>query len=523
MIVFFRDVSKKKPEYKNFIQGLREFLIKEEPELAKETKKFLREQESKIPFETIVKCIVLREMLGDKTFLTSKKDYEKFIQTKLNMEWKKSMTAGAKTIENNCQRFSFDIKYALTEKWLKRHGAEFVNEISNAQRRTLNELIVRAAKTNIAPDVLAKQIRPVIGLTRGQAIANQNYFFKRYEKLMKIKPNAGVAEVSKLLADTRNYSEKQLDRRAMTIARTELARGYHAGEYYGIKQAQSQGLIGRVIKKISTAGDKRVCEKCQNMDGKETEMNGRFQYGKEDIENDKSSLNEKDGELFPPFHPCCRCEVLYIECEDSRTAGNPNAMNAPQESEEIVAPDFIPIKGRENISDDVLEQINSEIALLPESHKRIIENEVNEIRIDADGNSRYDRKKGVLYLARELEEGELIHELGHAIETSLDLYHNERFLVVLRIGLSEVTPWDIIDDYKNFDKPIKRLENHKFISMYQGRIYIHDIDGNGYIIGNKFNGKCLGDYFSEGYREYFFNPQNLKSKDRELYDFIEGL
>lgn len=40
---------------------------------------------------------------------------------------------------------------------------------------------------------------------------------------------------------------------------------------------------------------------------------------------------------------------------------------------------------------------------------------------------------------------------------------------------------------------------------------------------SKLNTKCLGEYFSEGYREYLMNPKNLKAKDIELYEFIRGL
>ena len=34
---------------------------------------------------------------------------------------------------------------------------------------------------------------------------------------------------------------------------------------------------------------------------------------------------------------------------------------------------------------------------------------------------------------------------------------------------------------------------------------------------------CLGDYFSEGYKEYFINTKNLRLKDNQLYQFIKEL
>ena len=46
--------------------------------------------------------------------------------------------------------------------------------------------------------------------------------------------------------------------------------------------------------------------------------------------------------------------------------------------------------------------------------------------------------------------------------------------------------------------------------------------GAGAFSDGKFNIKVLGEYFSEGYREYLQNPNNLKEKDPKLYEFIES-
>lgn len=85
----------------------------------------------------------------------------------------------------------------------------------------------------------------------------------------------------------------------MNIARTELATAYNAGEHYSIKQAQQEGLLGKMKKAASTAGDGRVCGECQNVDGEEIWIDEEF----------------PNGYLFPAFHPSCRCGVKYIEVE----------------------------------------------------------------------------------------------------------------------------------------------------------------------------------------------------------------
>ncbi len=83
---------------------------------------------------------------------------------------------------------------------------------------------------------------------------------------------------------------------------------------------------------------------------------------------------------------------------------------------------------------------------------------------------------------------------------------------------------DIIYD-EMYDPPINRLENPKFISEYQGRIYDYDLDENPtyHSKTKQFHTKCLGEYFSEGYKEYFVNSEHLKLKDNMLYQFIKEL
>ena len=105
---------------------------------------------------------------------------------------------------------------------------------------------------------------------------------------------------------------------------------------------------------------------------------------------------------------------------------------------------------------------------------------------------------------------------------SLTFYHDDEFLKILNNGLEDITPFDIIDDEDSFVEPVQRLENYKFVSLYQGFLYDVDIDGNERVNNYSLNTKCLGEYFSEGYRIYSTNSELLKSKDLQLYDFIKN-
>jgi len=187
--------------------------------------------------------------------------------------------------------------------------------------------------------------------------------------------------------------------------------------------------------------------------------------------------------------------------------------------------DFIKIKDIENVPKETVEAIRKDLAMIPKKHKQMMNGYVKEIVVREGKNPQYDREKRIIYVSREYEKGEVLHEFAHGIETKLQFHKDPKYIKVLNNGLENIWIGDIIYDEETFIYPIDRLENPKFISIYQGRIYPCDLDENPtYDTKTKqFNIKCLGEYFSEGYKEYFINPKNLKLKDNELYQFIKEL
>lgn len=127
-----------------------------------------------------------------------------------------------------------------------------------------------------------------------------------------------------------------------------------------------------------------------------------------------------------------------------------------------------------------------------------------------------------------MEEGELIHELGHALETKFDLFNSYKFLEVLKSDLPDsFTCMLNIKFTQEFSRKIEILDigNSKFVSKYQSRVYENDMYKNERVDfkTGEFNYRVLGEYFSEGYKEYILNPNNLKRKDPKLYNFIKEL
>lgn len=296
MITLYSEVQKAGKRYPRAVRRLRRMLKREEPELIKIV---ARQLKNTLSYTELRECVENGE-LTEKIWKNWTEDYSRFVNERMYPQWIKAMKEGAEELKSKKSQFIFDIQFSQTQQWLGQHGAEWIVQISDGQRNAINFLIKKAVSEEMTVDELAMFIRPTIGLYKGQVVANYHYYTTIKAGLLKANPQMKAVTAEKKAAEAAaKYAEKQHRYRTMNIARTELATAYHAGEYYSIKQAQREGLLGRMRKRASTAGDGRVCGDCQNVDGAEVWLDEEF-------------LN---GCLFPPFHPGCRCCMEYIEVE----------------------------------------------------------------------------------------------------------------------------------------------------------------------------------------------------------------
>ena len=73
---------------------------------------------------------------------------------------------------------------------------------------------------------------------------------------------------------------------------------------------------------------------------------------------------------------------------------------------------------------------------------------------------------------------------------------------------------------KKYEKEFWAVRNDKFINPYQGRVYTKNDTLDCFA---SFDYAQMREYFSEGYRAYFKEPDLLKSKDPQLFDYIKEL
>lgn len=311
MLKLYGEIEKEKKKYSRSIQALREMLKSEQTYLAMLFMELWQQQQEKISLQQYREMAEQRN-LPSKIEKEILKTYSIFVLGDLLSKKIVALEKGAKEVLRKKPSFSFDIKYSLTQKWLEQNCLKQIKDLTNMQKKSIKEVIKRANYFGMTADATAKLLQPIIGLHRGQATANINYYYNIKQSFLKNNPSMKeeIAE-KKAFEQSKKYAKKQKQYRAMTIARTELVRAYNAGEYYSIKQAQAEGYLGKVKKFSVSAGDKRVCKGC-------TEVEGTL------LELDEFFVTEWGRVLFPPFHTSCRCVVEYEEIEGVNFVGRTN-------------------------------------------------------------------------------------------------------------------------------------------------------------------------------------------------------
>jgi len=183
-------------------------------------------------------------------------------------------------------RASFNLNDPRAEAWARSSSARLVVEVTASTRDSIRNLITRAIVEGGHPSVVARQIKPLIGLHSRWSNAVLNY---RYGL------EAGGLPVSSVESLTAKYYDRLLTTRSRTIARTEILSASNQGKYLGMVQAQSQGLLSGTATKVwIAAGDAEAV--CADLDGTEVGLQEDFSSELGDV-------------AHPPLHPNCRCTI----------------------------------------------------------------------------------------------------------------------------------------------------------------------------------------------------------------------
>lgn len=267
---------------------------------------FWEDQQNAITYQELRQAVLDGE-INEETIRLWQQDYSILVLGQLSSLWIKAIQAGStgQPILDGLN-FEFNLQTPGIFNWISERGAEFVTACTEEQQKAIAALLTKKMRDSHTVDELAQLIRPCIGLTEGQAKANIRYFDNIVANLRKEHPRMKPESIRRKALDAAHkYAERQHKERAMTIAQTESAFAYNHGADEGIRQAQSQSLLGVCKKRWSTSGDDRVCNICASLDGIEIDMDSEFNF------RGKSLFRGQH--MLPPAHPRCACAIEYIE------------------------------------------------------------------------------------------------------------------------------------------------------------------------------------------------------------------
>lgn len=166
----------------------------------------------------------------------------------------------------------FDILNPRSVAWAEKHCAKLVKEVTEETRDAIRDVIARGIKEGKSVPRMAKEIRPLVGLTSRQSMAVANYD----EWLIMNRPELSATEVSRRV-DV--YARRMHRRRAKMISHTESAFAVDEGTLQGYEQAE--------VEKVEILLAVGACDDCVTLARK------------------KYKPSEAHGIL--PAHPVCRC------------------------------------------------------------------------------------------------------------------------------------------------------------------------------------------------------------------------
>lgn len=280
------------------LRRLRTFLDAKEPGLVRILVNTWNAQGAAITYKELREAILNGDISAD--YLDDwMQDYTALVAEHMLPAWENAIAVAISAIEQKYPDWQFDSAGAGVRDWTIAHSAEFVTNVTTTQIQGLRAVVRRAAVLeDMSVDELARTIRPMVGLTQQQSVANMKY----YENLL---ANGTSAKRARDLAA--RYAARQHRYRGYNIARTELAFAYNQGSYEGTKQAQAAGYMGETVKVWCTADDERVCPICGGLEGKIVAMDEDFDF-KTKLEGRNDTIRR-----VPPAHPGCRCAVMYKE------------------------------------------------------------------------------------------------------------------------------------------------------------------------------------------------------------------
>jgi SPP1 gp7 family putative phage head morphogenesis protein len=268
------------------LQALADLL---QPRVQRQIEEALRTLERSIPITTIEKALRSANPFAVHDLLATLPTRLAPAARSLERLFLHGVEVGTNALPPNIRvHLRFDSRNLPAQMSAKQSAAKLITHVTAETRAAVRELVTRAFRDGVPPRDLAKQIKPLVGLTRQQA--------KAVERHRADLQRAGFSNQA-AQAKAARYADKLRRLRAMTIARTEVIRASTEGQLASWRQAVGQGLLSARSEKVwITTQDDRLCPYCRPMDGQQVLLDVSF----------RTALGRVNG---PPLHPNCRCAL----------------------------------------------------------------------------------------------------------------------------------------------------------------------------------------------------------------------
>lgn len=173
---------------------------------------------------------------------------------------------------------SFDVVNIPAVKAVNKFCSKLVRDVTKKTKQGINVYIKHGIKQGWSMPKIARELRPLVGLTKSQTQSIINY-----RALLQVKrPDLTAAQINRAVT---KYTNKTHRMRMENIARTETARAQNIGYVQGLEE------VGIEETEFRTAITD-FCEECEALD------KTRYKVG------------EAVGII--PVHPKCRCAMLPV-------------------------------------------------------------------------------------------------------------------------------------------------------------------------------------------------------------------
>lgn len=188
-------------------------------------------------------------------------------------------TGGGESYKLFQVRAAFSVLNPEAVKAAEKFTADLVRQVNSETKKGIRTFISAGIKEGKAMDKIARELRPLVGLTQNQTQSIMNYrtLLGDKEKF----PKLTSADIDRKV---QRYADKTHRRRAQTISRTETARAQTIGYV--------QGMEDLGVEQLEFSASSGCCDECAAMNG------------------EKYSISEAKGII--PVHPNCRCALLPV-------------------------------------------------------------------------------------------------------------------------------------------------------------------------------------------------------------------